>query len=204
MNAILYANAGSKNVNRSITNFASIFCGFYLFFETIFKLLATGIYFSVNENAVWKPLVFGLYTVCAVTSVIAYCFHISILDGASGQRSIPDWSTVRADVGAVTNALSTNRKLQLIVPYQICFGLSAGFVGYYINSYVVSSYIGDGYIGFLSSLSTLTAVALAIPYAQFGNKFTHGKYYIIIFGGVCFFFSGFPLLIFTDQTIANW
>lgn len=204
MNAILYANSANKNVNRSITNFASIFCGFYLFFETIFKLLATAIYFSVNENVIWKPIVFGLYTVSAVASVTAYYFHISILDGTANHRSVPTWSAVKTDIVAVTAALSTNKKLQLLMPYQICFGLSAGFVGYYVNSYVVSTYIGDGYIGFLSSLSTLTAVALAIPYAQLGNQLARGKYYIMIFGGICFFFAGFPLLIFSDETIANW
>ena len=38
-------------------------------------------------------------------------------------------------------------KLQLLLPFQITFGLSEGFVNFYINSKIVKPYIGDGYIG---------------------------------------------------------
>jgi len=45
---------------------------------------------------------------------------------------------------------------------QACFGLIAGFVNAYINGEIVAVYIGDGYIGFLSAIVTLTAAVASI------------------------------------------
>jgi hypothetical protein len=108
------------------------------------------------------------------------------------------------DIFAVFKAILTIPKLQLLLPYQISFGFSASFIGFYINSNIISGYLGDGYIGFLSALSTITAVCLAYPYALVANKYRNGKFYIMIFGMLAFFFSGFPLLILTDEEISEW
>ena len=100
--------------------------------------------------------------------------------------------------------MATMPRLQLLLPYQICFGLSSGFVGYYINAFVVSRFIGDGYIGFLSAMTAFTAMALALPYAEIANHKRFGKWYVMMFGGLCFFLTGFPLLVASDEQIANW
>ncbi len=104
----------------------------------------------------------------------------------------------------MARALWSNRVLQLMVPYQVCFGISAGFVDTYINGVIVNRYIGDGYIGLLSGLSILVAVLLAYPLAQISNRVRHGKYYIMVAGGVCFACAGLPLLFFSDRTIGQW
>lgn len=108
------------------------------------------------------------------------------------------------DTFAVCRAMLYIPKLQLMLPYQICFGLSAGFIGYYINSSIVSKYVGDGYIGILSALTAFAAMALALPYAEIANNYKYGKWYVMMFGGICFFLAGFPLLVASDQQIAHW
>lgn len=94
--------------------------------------------------------------------------------------------------------------MQLLLPYQISFGFSASFIGYYINSNIISNYLGDGYIGFLSAVSTVAAVLFTYPLALIANKYSYGKFYIMIFGMLSFFFSGFPLLIMSDKEISEW
>ena len=77
-------------------------------------------------------------------------------------------------------------------------------MGYYINSAIVSKYVGDGYIGFLSALTAFTAMALALPYAEIANNCRFGKWYVMMFGGLCFFFAGFPLLVASDEELGHW
>jgi hypothetical protein len=86
----------------------------------------------------------------------------------------------------------------------VCFGISAGFVDTYIHGVIVTNYIGDGYIGLLSGISILTAVLLAYPLAYISNNLHNGKYYVMLFGGICFALGGFIVLILNDETIAKW
>lgn len=231
-NAYQYAIASDKKVKEVTINFASIFCVVYLFFETAFKILATAIFVADKNDDNWRSIVFGVYAISALLSVVAFQLNVSnlkitdshvgnsrssinnttttssVISNASNSSSsgggTGSWGSVKKDVIAVVTALSSNRKLQLLMPYQICFGLSSGFVGYYMNSYVVAKYIGDGYIGILSALSTFTAVILAVPYAKLSNKKKYGSWMIIIFGTLCFFFSAFPLTIYSNSDIAHW
>ena len=51
--------------------------------------------------------------------------------------------------------------MQLLIPYQITFGLSSGFINYYVNSRIVAVYTGSGYIGVLSGAATVMAAGFA-------------------------------------------
>ena len=77
----------------------------------------------------------------------------------------------------VSRGLYSSKMMRLLVPYQICFGFSSGLVSTYINGVIVTTYIGDGYIGLLSSLVTLAAVISAGPFAYICNRYrTRGKW----------------------------
>eukprot|EP01035_Chromulina_nebulosa_P027608 gene27608-36332_t len=105
----------------------------------------------------------------------------------------------------VSRGLYSSKMMRLLVPYQLCFGFSSGLVSTYINGVIVTTYIGDGYIGLLSSLVTLAAVISAGPFAYICNRFrTRGKWVVMEFGGFCFLCSGLPLLVFSDEFIARW
>lgn len=112
--------------------------------------------------------------------------------------------TLWEDVSAVGRALLRSRRLQLLMPYQICFGLSSGFVNSYVMAKVVAVYLGDGYIGLMSALATLTAVILSWPYAHMATTMAHGKYYIMLLGGGCFVFGGLSVLCLTDAQMSSW
>jgi MFS family permease len=117
----------------------------------------------------------------------------------------PDFLTLRCDLISVTNAIRRDRILQFMIPYQVCFGFSACFVGYYVNRNIVAKYIGDGYIGLLSGLSTLCAALLSYPFGYISNMSGgRGKWYVMIFGALCFCLSGLGPLILTDEKLANW
>jgi MFS family permease len=108
------------------------------------------------------------------------------------------------DILSVGKALCSNRRLQLLMPYQVCFGLSAGFVNSYMTAKVVAVYLGDGFIGLMSALATLTAVILAWPYARIATSHRNGKWYVMMAGGCCFLYSGLSVLCLSDAQMSSW
>jgi hypothetical protein len=66
---------------------------------------------------------------------------------------------------SVMKLLYASKTLRLLVPYQLCFGLSLGFVDAYVNRVLVAGYIGDGYIGALTAISTASAAAVVLACA---------------------------------------
>jgi hypothetical protein len=108
-----------------------------------------------------------------------------------------------SDALSVIKAIYTQTKLQLILPYQITFGFTSGFMNAYITAEIVSSYHGDGYVGLFSGITTMTAVLLAYPYSFISNTFTHGKYYTMLTGGLSFFLVGI-LAYLPKAVMAQW
>ena len=114
--------------------------------------------------------------------------------------------SIRKDAFAVFRAMFSNVRLQLMLPYQLCFGFSSGFVGFYVMKNVVGANLGDGYIGALSGLGTLSAVLLAWPFEVISKKFNgRGKWHVMVFAALCFVFVGLPFLIVSkDSDLAHW
>lgn len=110
-----------------------------------------------------------------------------------------------SDLFSVVRAIGRDRLLQLIIPYQICFGFSAGFVGYYINSKVVAAHLGDGFIGLATALSTLCAALVSFP-SDYVSKLSsgRGKWYIMTFGALCFCSSGLAPLFLSNVELSRW
>ena len=105
---------------------------------------------------------------------------------------------------SVIRLLYSSRLLQLLLPYQICFGLSTGLIDFYINKNIVAVYLGDGFIGLLSAISTIAAAVLSLCLALLANMTSHGKWKVMVFGGICFLIGPLLVLILPVQMIANW
>eukprot|EP01038_Epipyxis_sp_PR26KG_P004711 gene4711-6614_t len=264
VNSIKYSSYTHSDNKINSTNFSSIFAAIYLSLETSLKLLATVIFLSFNNkqsdtNSLfrsWRMVVFGLYSLAAIISVILFQFLVLNLDdkrnnniesdittstvvnptssliydslnegshhdevftnppreNRNNMRLLKNSTFIRHPIIAmflddslsVTSSLLSNRLLQLLIPFQITFGLSSGFVGTYVNGVIVKNYIGDGYIGALSGLSTLVAVLASWPFAYISNNFIHGKWFIMVTGGICFIFTGLPVLCIPDNIFGTW
>jgi MFS family permease len=110
-------------------------------------------------------------------------------------------------VFSVAKALLTNRKLQLLMPFQVAFGLSAGLIQIYVNGVIVKDYLGGSYIGLFAGIITLTAVVIAQPLAWISRHYeTNGTgiRMIMIFGGFSFSLGGLLLLVLSREMIAKW
>lgn len=130
-------------------------------------------------------------------------------DNSSGKRisariKWPEKGEMTTNVCGVFRAMLSSRLLQLLLPYQVCFGFSSGLINTYVTAVIVKESLGDGYIGLLAGISTLTAVLMAAPIAYFSNYVKHGKAYVMVFGALCFLFAGLPILITNNETIGNW
>lgn len=233
-NASLYAQQENQSISSTTTNFAAIFAAFYLSCEAAFKLLSTGVYLLGSSSAGhWQVVVFGLYTAAAAASVMAFHFLVlpfpSNFKSAAGisisnmrrnsHTQIPtsdddnteDLSTISTYYDlftdqslAVLRAIRSDRKLCCLLPYQVCFGLTSGFVNTFINGSVVKGGLGEGYIGFLNGISVLTAVLLAAPLACLSNSLLHGNWFIMVFGCLCYSFLGLTVATAPLHLLQRW
>jgi len=128
------------------------------------------------------------------------CFKISQLDEV--KTDVMSYKELRKEIFSVIALLFKSKRLLLLIPYHICFGLHSGFIGYYVNRKIVATGLGDGYIGAVSALATLTATLLAVPYARVSNIVN--KWVVMVFGTFCFTFCGFCLLIFSDHQVMTY
>jgi MFS family permease len=96
----------------------------------------------------------------------------------------------------------SNRQIQLLIPYQLNFGLYSSFVNYYVNSFVVADNIGIGYIGILSAVSTVTACMVALPSSWVANRIN--KATVMALGSFAFAGASTILICYNDKDVARW
>lgn len=105
---------------------------------------------------------------------------------------------------AVLRAIRSDRKLCCLLPYQVCFGLTSGFVNTFINGGVVKSGLGEGYIGLLNGIAVLTGVLLAAPLACLSNSLLRGNWFIMVFGCLCYSFLGLTAATAPLHVLQRW
>eukprot|EP01041_Mallomonas_annulata_P004037 gene4037-8035_t len=193
-NAQQYGSIGHSIQTKVNADFAAIFAGIYLGFETCTAVSATIIYLTFQGNTAWREVVFGLYSILSLCAMVL-CTNIYPLDMEAPPQF--EMKGFLKEVFSVGRSIFQSKRLILLLPYQICFGLHAGFIGQYVNRKIVTHNLGDGYLGMVTALATLSAALLAIPYARIANK--SSKYMVMVFGALCFAFCGFSLLISSDE-----
>jgi hypothetical protein len=104
---------------------------------------------------------------------------------------------------AVLRIMYTSRTLQLLLPFQFCFGFSSGLVNTYVLGVIVREYLYDGYVGILSGLMALTAAVVAWPFSAVSNRYRHGRAGVMVLGALCFAFGAGAVLCFSDAQLAQ-
>jgi hypothetical protein len=214
--------------------------------ESIFKMMATSVFlyyaFRRSSNVdshgydSWRSIAFGLYTAAAFAATLLFaCKAIEVnsktndnehdANANGNSKLLEDSSAVSRIIDidgmlSVMKLLYASKTLRLLVPYQLCFGLSLGFVDAYVNRVLVAGYIGDGYIGALTAISTASAAAVVMPLAWMANKYDKdatkhsnqtkvdsgmdGKSRVMFVGGVCFVAGPLLVAILPEASMGNW
>ena len=105
INAQRYASLMFLEINMVTAWFASIFATMYLLMETLFKTLASVIYFAHDGDDQWLPLTFGLYTIIAIMA--GEVFRINGKDMKPLQES-----PSQSDLAAHNNANNTSNNME--------------------------------------------------------------------------------------------
>lgn len=198
-NAILYADAVDGPVEVVNAQFAGIFAGTYLGCEMVAGLIASGVYFGMDDYA--NAVVFSIYTLITVLSVLGMLV-ISNLD-EYGNWEI-DYEVVIANATSTLRLLRADTRLLLMVPYQAAFGFVSTFVPYYIYGSVVadSDNLGEEYVGVLAAVAVFAGAAVAIPAAEVAVL--RGKPTVMVFGGLCMAMVGMILFFAKDRVLSRW
>lgn len=199
VNAILYAEALDIPVEDVNTQFAGIFAATYLGLEMLTNMIATGVYFGIEENA--NAVVFSLYAMIALLSCIC-------MGAISNLDEYGSWELDMADtavhMGATLALLREDLRLLLMVPTQVSFGLVTSFVPYYIFGTVIadSGNLGEEYVGVLAAVAVFAGAAVAIPAAHLAQR--NGKHSVMILGGLCFAVTGIVLYFVKNHPLDRW
>lgn len=195
----LYSDVNRLPVTNVTSNFAGLFALLFLGTEMALKLIATLIFLALPTGAPF--IVFLLYTALAVVS----CFSITILDDLDdkGTRDF-SYSVISSHVGAAAKLVYKDKRMALIVPFQLAFGLTSSFVPYYVFGTVIadSPNLGETYIGLLSAIIVFTGAVTSIPASFLSN--VYGKLVVVITGGFCFAAAGVAFFLTSDEELGTW
>jgi hypothetical protein len=181
------------------SKFAGIFAFSYLGLECVTKLLAT-VVFIANESSA-PSIIFSIYTIIAFLA----SFGMARIDDLDEHGSWTfDSEVVRANVAATGSLLLSDKRLALMIPFQVAFGLASSFVPFYVFGTVIdeSDELGGTYIGLLGSVVVLTGAVIAIPAAWSAEKF--GKQLVMTVGGLGLLCAGITFLFLNNDRIGTW
>lgn len=128
-------------------------------------------------------------------------------DGTKKKRKfLSDWdfSAIQKTTLLAAHLLWKDRKLALIMPYQIAFGLTSSMVTYYILGTVVadSNTLGSEYVGLFAGLVVLSGALMSSPMAHYANL--KGKAFIISIGNAALLACSLIMLVYNDEEIGTF
>lgn len=131
--------------------------------------------------------------------------EVSDTELADGHALNPEeeYSSTKWTATSVLRVMWHSRTLLLLLPYQFCFGFSAGLVNTYVLGVAVRNHLHDGYVGILSGLVALTAACVAWPFSAVSNKYRHGRALVMVLGALCFAFDGAVVLLLSDARLTD-
>jgi hypothetical protein len=149
----------------------------------------------------------GLYAVVLLytSAVVGSCFIILSIKSLDikGTWDI-SYRSISREAGAVARLAWKDKRLTMLLPFQLAFGFTSAFIPYYIFGTVVvdSPHLGIRAVGVLSSLIVLVGALSAIPAAYMSNMV--GKPYVIAIGGACIAIIGLFIFAFSDSSLGMW
>ncbi len=195
----LYGEVNRLPVTNVTSNFAGLFALIFLGTEMALKLVATVIFLVLPSGAPF--IVFFLYTAIAVVS----CFSITMLNDLDDKGTWDiSYVAISAHVGAAAKLVYKDKRMALIVPFQLAFGFTSSFVPYYVFGTVIadSPNLGETYIGLLSAIIVFIGAITSIPASYLSNLY--GKLVVVIVGGFCFAAAGFAFFLTSDESLGTW
>jgi hypothetical protein len=163
----LYAESINENNDNTNSTFAGIFATSYLGCEMITKVLATVIFLQFPDSAPF--IIFTIYTVISVCATFVVLGLSDLNDKGTSDFS---FEAIVENTGSVCSLVISDKKLALMIPFQIAFGFASSYVPFYIFGTVIgdSDSLGGTYIGLLSAIIVLTGAVIAIPASVIANK----------------------------------
>ena len=198
-NATAYSNASKTEcVSISISKFSAYFAFFYLGFEVILQLLALSVSVFDAGTGWWQIIVFGTGSSFAVIGSIIMYFVGDLYpdDSSIGTNSR------RGGVWQSMKYITRTKRLLLLLPFQICIGLSSGLVNYFVNRYVVAATYNDGYVGLVMALDTMSSAVAVYPVTYASEKLSKSS--MIILGCSIYIFHGCLVVFMSDSELAQW
>jgi hypothetical protein len=219
--SIQYALLTKEDETKVKSYLSSVFAGFYLGIEAFFTFLATVIYLiQISQPKLlshWKTVAFTIYSIAAMISAVLFQFLTIDIEQSESNTdrsnstithypfcSKENFEDIYDELLAVSQMICQNFRLQLLIPYQVCFGLTSGMTLFYVNRMIITKYLGDGYIGVFTSVAIISAAILTWPQAVIGYRYKYGKQFIMILGILFFFINSSTVFIFPDSLIGNW
>ena len=197
--ATLYAQRLQLPLENVNADMIAIFATAFLGIETAAKLLATAFFLLFPTAA--PGVIFSVYSLVALCSV-GVVVYLEDLD-ETGYLSF-SYRAVSEEAGKVARLMYLDRRLALLLPFQVAFGFASSFVPYYVFGTVIddSPKLGSEWVGLLSAVIVLTGSAMALPSAWAANKF--GKPLVMSLGGLCLTVTGLVFFMFTDEQLGTW
>jgi MFS family permease len=116
------------------------------------------------------------------------------------------WSSCRNDVYermiSVPRLMVSSPFLCWLMPVNIAFGVTAGFLFSYYYDNTVAAYLGDASVGFVSAISPGTCSMLSLPLAFLAEGF--GKSFVIFLGTISLGIIGTLYLFIDNSKLGNW
>jgi uncharacterized membrane protein HdeD (DUF308 family) len=206
-NAHIRANPDEET--SAYSDFAGFFAVCYLGIEMIVQLFALFVYIFDVSHTIWMAIVFGAYTLFAL---IGLAFVLQVIDLGEEDGPPEDNPSLISAPAADTRGLGwfrlglrvfkqmwTNRKEALIIPFQLSFGLSAGFINFYVNKSIVAEHHGAGYVGLMMAIATFTSAVAAYPISNLSN-YLGSSWAAIVVGCLCFALQGLLILVLPSET----
>lgn len=204
-----HVRANPDEESSAYSDFAGFFALCYLGIEMLVQLFALFVYVFEVSHTSWMAIVFGTYTLCALVGLAFVRQVIDLGEQDSPPEDNPSLITApSADVQGlgwfrlglrVFKQMWSNRKEALIIPFQLAFGLSAGFINFYVNRTIVAEHHGPGYVGLMMAIATFTSAVMAYPISNLSN-YLGSSWLAIVVGCVCFALQGLLILVIPTGT----
>jgi len=196
--AHLFALSTSQETDKVTTDFSAVFAVVLLTSEMLAKAFSSLLFFSFGAWGLCA--VVGFFTVAAGVSCIIIARIQSLDEAGTWDFS---YASVSRDAGAVARLVWVDSRLTMLLPLQMAFGYSAGYVPYYFFGTIAteSTWLGTGAVGLLSALVVLSGALAAIPTAYAANVCGKGR--VIGVGALCLTAVGWPLFVFSDEELGQ-
>jgi len=204
-NAEMYAEATGEDGDAVRARFAAYFAIPYLGCEVLFKLLQTIVGSTDAAGSLgWSEgsdFILIINTVCAIAAAIGCMF---IMEMKNDQPEVPFSSDIIFQkAAAAIHLLFSDPKMVCMMGMNISFGISAAYMNGFVIGTVAPLYIGNGYAGYLASITAATAALVSVPTVLKLVKPEWKKFYMVG-GPLCFGLVGLLPLAFGFDKLGNW